>query len=328
MEVKNIAKKILFKLPEPIIHGFYSLYNFVRYPNMREEKHCYGKINDDRIFYVIRPRTDCIEGLMSLVLNVVKNLHYAESKGYIPVVDFENYETQYRDSSMQEKNTWKFYFEQTSQYELEEVYKSANVVLSGLQALVATSNAIEQSYEPQIIENSRRIIKKYIRINETVEALVAKEENWDLECTLGLYLRGTDYVKLKPAGHPVQPTFEEARKIADEVMERNGLKYVFLVTEDQEIYDEAKAYYGDKLKTVSFDSYISNYGGTQFLGKDNDSISQLSASAYRRGLNYLVKLLLLAKCNSFVGGNTCGSWAACVFAEHFKEQYLFELGRY
>ena len=57
---------------------------------------------------------------------------------------------------------------------------------------------------------------------------------------IGLYLRGTDYTKLKPTGEAAQPTVEEAIERAKQYMENNDKK-VFLVTEDEEVYKKAES---------------------------------------------------------------------------------------
>ena len=42
----------------------------------------YGKLNQDKTIFVIRPRTDKVEGLMSLFVYVLQRIAYAEKKGY------------------------------------------------------------------------------------------------------------------------------------------------------------------------------------------------------------------------------------------------------
>lgn len=327
--MKQLLKKGLFMLPKSWIKKFYQVYNCVRYPDMREQKKSFGKENPDKTFYIIRPRTDCVEGLMSLLLNVLKQVSYAEMKGYIPVVDFENYRTQYSDDTCEEKNVWLRYFKQVSNYSLTEVYHSKNVVLSGLNALMSASDYLDQKMDDESLRKARAFVAKYIRFSEDVEAKVKEETAcFDPEQTLGLYLRGTDYIKLKPAGHPVQPMPEQAIEIADQKLEVHCLKKVFLVTEDAEIYQEIKAHYQERLIIVSYDQFVSGYDGQRFLSKSGAQLNQLADDAYTRGLNYLCKVILLSRCKCFVGGNTCGSWAANCFGNGDTDRYIFDLGIY
>lgn len=329
MNIKNALKHVLFKLPDPVIDGFYYLYNSIQYPEMREKYICGGENHPNETFYVIRPRTDCVEGLMSLFLNVIKHLEYASHKGWIPVVDFENYRTQYTDLTQDIKNVWEYYFEQTSDFSLEDVYKSKSIRLSGLNAVRKASPALQQKYDPESLSIARQILREYIRFNPAVIELVENElSRFNPGESVGLYLRGTDYVNLRPSGHPVQPTVEQAITVVDKMLERHLIKHIFLVTEDGEIYKFVKKYYGDKLCIVSYDSFINGYQSRGFISENPEQMKQLADTPYQRGMNYLCKLIVLSKCRYFVGGNTNGAWAACAFSDGFEEQYVFELGKY
>lgn len=296
---------------------------------MVEKRMSFGNLNEDKTIYIIRPRVDCVEGLMSLFLNVIKQIWYAEKKGYIPVVDFKNYKTQYKDPNQQIDNVWEYYFEQPSNISLDEAYKSHKVILSGLTALMKTDKFLDQKFDEESLFLSRKFIDKYINFStNTKDFFYQIKIDVNFDKTLGLYLRGTDYVKLRPAGHPVQPSAEDAIKMADTMMKRFDLEYVFLVTEDYEIYKKIKQHFQKKLIIVSFDSFITSYKGDSFLSLEKSVLSQLSSSPYQRGLNYLTKLYILSKCKCFVGGNTCGSWAANVFSKGYDESYIFDLGLY
>ena len=329
MTTKNLLKRMLFKFPKPVIDSFYSVYNRIAYPDMAEQKKNFGEKNQDRTIYIIRPRTDGVEGLMSLFLNTVKQLSYAEIKGYCPVVDFMNYETQYKDKLLDEPNVWEYYFKPVSELTLTDAYQSKNVILSGLSCRNKCYDYLDQKLDEKSLDKARDFVKRRIAFAEKIEEAAQKELSFIVpEKTLGLYLRGTDYIKLKPAGHPVQPSPDDAIKKAEGMMKKYNLENVFLVTEDEEIYLKVKAFYGKKLKLVSFDSFIRNYIGDTFLGKDQTLLDQLAKSPYERGKNYLVKLIVLSRCKCFVGGNTCGSWAANVFSQGFAESFIFDLGIY
>jgi len=323
--VKNLLKHFVFKMPKDFIKMFYMIYNYLKFPEYREIKKSFGNLNSDKTFYIIRPRPGKVEGLMALFLDVIKQLDYADKQGYIPIVDFKNYETQYYEKG---KNAWEIYFKQVSQFSLEEVYKSKNVILSGLNVLEKSPEYLNQKYDDISLTYARNLVSKYIKLNDTIENLVDKEiERLDIKNCLGLYLRGTDYVKMKPAGHPVQPTVHQAMDKVDEYLLSNTQKNIFLVTEDYEISTVIKEKYGSKVKTIKEDSYIKNYNGDNFIGIDA-CINQLGNEPSKRGVGYLIKLVLLSKCENIIAGNTCGSWGACVFATKFQKTYVFDLGKY
>ena len=84
---------------------------------------------------------------------------------------------------------------------------------------------------------------------------------------------------------------------------------------------------GERIVIASFDNYIKNYSERDFLANGH-SLTQLGENAHIRGLNYLVKIMLLSNCKYIVGGKTCGSWAACMLADESTKIDIFELGNY
>lgn len=332
MGLKNIARKLLFsRMSHRMIENFYKVYYRIRYPGQMERKYSFGNNNPDKTFYIVRPRVDGTEGLMSLFFNVIKNLHYADEKNYEPIIDFENYHTQYVGNVNGINNAWEFYFTQPTCYSLDEVYKSKNVILSGLNIQWYRSEILRKSFDDVALNQLHDYIFSKIDFNDSVKGYVDDEINRlgiHFVNALGLYLRGTDYTALKPAGHPIQPTVEQAVEIVEQFRNKYKISQIFLVTEDYEIYKRIKEIYKELCITVSFDSFIKSYKGKKLIGHDI-SINEIDTSSYIRGLHYLLKLILLSKCRYFVGGNTMGSWAACVFKEkQYKDKYVFDLGYY
>ena len=318
-------KSLIFRLPYPILKNIYHIYDYFAYPELRETRCTFGVKNPKVVFYIIRPITNSNEGLMSLLLNVCRHILYSESKGYVPIVDFKNYSTQYSDDNF--KNVWEYYFEQISPYTLDEVYSSKNVILSGLRPIR------ENTFEPDIRFNdiqlklARDIIKKYIVLKPDVERLLKKELLNLPENLVGLYLRGTDYTGTKPIGHYIQPTLLDVNRLVFDCMSKYANSKVFLVTEDEKNFIDAKKKFEDKLVIVSFDTFIHNYDNNKLLF-ESDSLNQISFDKYDRGLKYLIKILILSKCKIIIGGNTCGSWAAAAFSDKNTEIHILDLGKY
>lgn len=205
MNLKKKMKKILYLFPVKWINKFYLFYNRIFYPELVERKMSFGEKNEDKIFYVIRPRKNSVEGLMALLFYVIQQIGYAEKNNYIPVVDFKNYKTQY---NIADENAWECFFEQISNYSLEEVYQSKNVVLSGINAIYDTySYLYNKSFNEDDLQKTHLLAKKYIKFSKKAYELYNKElKHISPQKNIGLYLRGTDYINLKPIGEPIQPT--------------------------------------------------------------------------------------------------------------------------
>lgn len=117
-----------------------------------------------------------------------------------------------------------------------------------------------------------------------------------------VYIRGTDYVKLKPSGEYVQPSVDQMKCKIHEFENKYNAP-IFLVTEDGDIFDNLKKEFGDIIRIVSFDTFIRNYEGKDVLSKSD----VLEKDKKLRGQKYLAKMILLAKCKYFVGSMTQGS---------------------
>lgn len=318
-------KSLILSLPHPILKRIYHVYDYYAYPELRECCKSYGEKNPSIIFYVIRPITHSNEGVMSLLMNVCRHILYAEKKGYVPIVDFKNYETQYSDGN--KTNIWEDYFEQISQYTLDEVYASKNVVLSGLRPIRELTFEPEVRFSHDQIELARQIVKKYIIIKPEIEKMVSKELNRIGMPLIGLYLRGTDYISTKPIGHYIQPSLRDVKSEIDALISKCPESKVFLVTEDEKNYIESKEAFREKLVIASFDTFIHSYKNNELLF-ESESLNQISESKYIRGLNYLVKIIILSRCKSIIGGNTCGSWAAVAFSSDDVTVNISDLGKY
>ena len=331
-KLKNNLRKALFSvMSDKMIDRFYHVYYRLRFPKEMSRRCSFGEKHPDRTFYVIRPRADCVEGLMSLFMNVTKHIYFARQNGYEPIVDFAHYKTQYYDPEREGNNAWEDYFTQPTRYTLDEVYQSKHVILSGLEIEWYHPSLFERSFSDDALRALHGEIFSAIRFSEPAERLAGEEQirlGLDYDRTLAVYLRGTDYVALKPAGHPVQPTAAQAAEVIDSYLEKYDIDRIFLVIEDGGIYEEMKRRYADRLTVVSFDRFVTGYCGKGYLSQDK-SVTELSASPYQRGMNYLVKLMILSRCAYFIGGSTMGSWAACLFSEqNFLDKYVFDLGVY
>lgn len=141
---------------------------------------------------------------------------------------------------------------------------------------------------------------------------------------LGVYIRGTDYSNLKPKGHPIQPELEMLEsKIDDFLNKYSDIKYIYLVTEDKDIFLRLKKKYKDVL-VVYYEENMIEYTKKELLYltlKDSNVIDQAN--------KYLVKILVLSKCKYLVTSITNGSVCAMAFnGDEYKDKYIFDLGIY
>ena len=105
----------------------------------RERLKNFGNLNKDKIFYVIRSIDDESKfyigpknNLLANYFYVLSHLQYAIKNKWIPIIDQKNYPVYNKVPCLINgtMNAWEYFWQQPSNYKLEEVYASKNVVLS------------------------------------------------------------------------------------------------------------------------------------------------------------------------------------------------------
>lgn len=302
------------------------LYYCVAKRNILQKRMSFGQMNSDRVIYVIKPDyQDGVEGLLSLLYKQVLYIDFAKRKGYVPFVDWKNYKTQYYDG---ENNAWEFFFKQPSNLTENEVYKSKNVYLSGWTFKTIDPEGLFEAKvfaDKRIREKSSKMLCEHIHFSAEVLHIVNQEaEKLQIEKCIGVYIRGTDYVKLKPSGEYVQPSVDQMKCKIHEFENKYNAP-IFLVTEDGDIFDNLKKEFGDIIRIVSFDTFIRNYEGKDVLSKSD----VLEKDKKLRGQKYLAKMILLSKCRYLITSITQGSKFSYILNNgKYLDEYAFDLGLY
>ena len=302
------------------------LYYCVAKRNILQKRMSFGQMNSDRVIYVIKPDyQDGVEGLLSLINKQILYMAYAKKKGYCPYIDWKNYKTQYYDGK---NNAWEYFFKQPSNLTENEVYKSKKVYLSGWSFKTVNPEGLFEAdvfTDKRIREKSSEMLCEHIHFSAEVLHIVNQEaEKLQIEKCIGVYIRGTDYVKLKPSGEYVQPSVDQMKCKIHEFENKYNAP-IFLVTEDGDIFDNLKKEFGDIIRIVSFDTFIRNYEGKDVLSKSD----VLEKDKKLRGQKYLAKMILLAKCKYFVGSMTQGSKFSYILNNgNYSDEYVFDLGLY
>ena len=284
----------------------------------QQHKH-FGELNPSARFYVIRSSGQD-EGLLSLYLGRILQIHDLLQNGFVPIVDYQNYATQYNvDFPVNgTRNAWEYYFEQPCSYTLDEVYHSRNVTLSGWRFFQAYGrhNAPTKPISYEMMQLAP--VKQYIF--DIAREKIHADGIYDMT---GLLIRGTDYTRLKPAGHPVSPAPEQAAQKLDEFLANYGRQKIFLATEDAEIYAFFRNRYGDLIYTTD-NNLVRNYSGRDYIANEIHSENK-----YKFGLDYIVKMICLSECRCLIASQTAGSkFAKLLNNGRYLSEYVFDLGKY
>jgi len=297
---------------------------------LKEKQTSFGTEHPDKIFYITGV-VDRRGGLFWMMLFNLHRIAYALEKGWIPVVDWQNQPNQYlEDRVLHKENAWEYYFEQPCHYNLLSIKNSKNIIkgngsLSIDRLILDCYVETNDEYFPYI----KKIFKQYIRFNNSTLDYIENEYKAvlkDKNNVLGVLCRGTDYTLLKPEGHPVQPEPEKVIKKAKEVMANKKLNYIYLATEDQDIYELFQKEFGDNLLINKQDRFTKReLTKDQFLyqikhNRENDK--------FLLGLEYLSSMYLLSKCHSFIGGRTRGTTGVLLMTDGFDYHYVWNLSIY
>lgn len=292
-----------------------------------EEIKSFGKRNSQRNIYIVR-RPDSQVGLFSHIITILGHLYRASEMNWDVVIDMKNYSNIYQQK--QKDNSWDYFFEQPSKITLKDAYESKNVVLSSEDIPQNRPNdSIEFFYDYKCRKIWHDLYTKYFRYSIEVQRNIQQQEEKLFgeminEKVLGVLCRGTDYTKLRPKNHPVQPSTIQMIEKIYEIKKEYRVDKIFLVTEDQEVLDKFKECFPkNELKymdTKRFHSTKEEYLVRTMKSKKIDTKIQ--------GIDYLTQIVLLSKCNYFLAGRTSGSVGVAIITEGFEYEYYWDLGRY
>ena len=303
-----------------------------RHSKTSEIHKSYGNKHIDKTFYVIGVDEGWC-GLFAIVVHQLTHIAYAVEKGYTPIVDLKNYFCQY--VSFDDRyliNPWINFFGQPCGYDLEDI-KHAKKVIYSVSYFDPPDKKYLMPYETTIYEDSSLeywsiMFKKYIKINEHVRQKIEENRSElfkNKERVLGVMLRGTDYLTLKPRRHPIQPSIDEAIEKVNQALKDWKCNYIYLATEDSNIYSEFEKYFGNIL-IIDNSKRWSEFDLKG--GKSNSNLFITTEEKTIEGIKYLSQIYLLSKCTSFIAGNTRGSLGVLLMNEGFENKYIFNLGLY
>ncbi|MCL2792950.1 MAG: hypothetical protein FWD87_07645 [Spirochaetaceae bacterium] len=303
----------------------------------REKKYSYGNENKDKTFYILGRDWDN-GGLMAIVFYSLAHFIYAEKKGYYAIMDLKNYICQYTQKEISEiENAWEYYFKQPFGYSLEDIKNSKNILKQDF--VFPKKNycndwkyiwEMDKENKNKYMDYLKEKYNKYIRFNTNTKTYLENEYNnilKDKDNVLGVLCRGTDYTKNKPADHPVQPEPMEAIEIVKKIIAEKKCSYIYLATEDNEIYEMFKNHFG----SIILSNNQLRYKSDDLIGKkylNEIPKERRQHDAYTSGLEYLSTLYLLSKCSCFFAGITGGTIAVLCMTSSFEYEYLYYKGLY
>jgi len=338
----NIKKTLLWKICKKTYNRF--RIRCAKYDTVHEEHmKCFGRDFSDKVFYVIR-REGYSSGLFSHFHSVFDHTVYAISRGYIPVVNMENYKIFCNEKKPIEiegqktLNAWEYYFEQPCGYSLEDIKKAKNVILSSMgfysPLRIPSPDPYAGILYPDPFNGKKSVteyyefVSKYLRLkSRMIECGEQKKEKLFGNKTniLGCFHRGAGYNASYIKNHPIMPSLEQTLKKAREIYHQEQFEYIFVSTEEHETIEAfCKEFSKEKIIFIERER-LKNYNEQQ--GNDIRLLSKYSSSLFDNALDYLTEVYLLAKCDGLIASKAGGSLFAVGFNNNkYRYLYQFDLG--
>lgn len=287
----------------------------------REVKKCLGKKNPDKTIYIIRCINDKskfyngpIFNLMANYFYVLTHLCYAKEKGYLPVVDQQNYPV-YNSLSKPvngTNNAWEYFWKQPAKISLEDAYQSKNVVLSRRKLL----QKWDMGYDSKKYKNPEivNLINSFmISLNNETEVYVKRKEKELIHGQgkiLGVCYRFGGHSKAcfyHGNGHPIQPEMTELADIVEKRMFEWNMDKCFFTSDSI----ESVTYFKNRFKNnVIIMERTRQHENDKTRLKD--SLMYCEKNMYQTCLDYLSEMEILSRCDCFIGSITSGMRYAIV----------------
>lgn len=293
-----------------------------------------GTKHRDKVFGIIRNRGDK-NGLFVIYRTILVYIKELIQLGYIPIVDMQNTANAYLEpEEIGQVNSWEYFFEQPLGYSLSDSSCSAQVIDTSKIPLVADPDFTYDDVlnKLEIRKFYYQLSSKYIRLQKSVKKIIQEkyEQIFKIiptgEKVCGVLFRGTDYSKLKPYMHHIQPSIEMVIEKIEKLKAEWGFSYIYIATEEQQAINELKKHFGN---------YVLFLDRIRFLETGNKQLADINFyrvnDRYIKGLDYLTEIILLSKCNFLIAGKASGTYGAVIFSEEYggyEKEYYFELGLY
>ena len=278
----------------------------------------------------MRRKPSDMGGLFAYYVFFAGQICDALKKGYLPVVDMQNYPSIYLDPKLIGKeNAWEYYFRQPVGVTLEEAYNGENVLMASAiwrdgEERPGNGNAFFENTNGVLTEWRMLVKLGLLQVQPKLYEEIINLRNKMFapnDKVLGVILRGTDYVARRPHGHYIQPPIEYALTKVIEKLKEWHCNKIFLATEDITIVNACKSIFGDMCITLA-KKYV-KYDSQKLINECYDA-----GENYRqRGLDYIAEIALVSTCNCLVASR-CGATVGVMMMGNFENIYTFNFGKY
>ncbi len=278
-----------------------------------DKRYSLGEENPRQVFLLIKPGVGTV-GLGGVILQVIPNIVYAKRNRMIPVIDMESFKNSYvAQDRIGKESGWEKFFKQPGQWHVRDIQRSKNIV----ESMVKRPNITIDEEDLNKYLEAQPILKK--EVDEYCNTYFIGSRR-----ILGVLVRGSDYVIMKPYAHCIQPDIGDMLRVVREKFESGGYDLIYLCTEEEAVVNLFNEEFGKKVFY-----YPSKRVECAVKGYLSESSMYREQNLYRVGADYWITLNALSKCNALVAGDCSGTQVAILLNQsRYEEIYVFKLGRY
>ena len=248
-------------------------------------------------------------------------------EGYVPIIDIKSYPNVFNGFNTSKNNYWETFFEQPFDYTLEEVLQNGknivNITFDDCQPrpdFLIFYNSPIRNFWYNFANKYLRIKKELIDLSKKIEYKLFKNS----KNILGVLTRGTDYLSLRPKGHPIPPNISDLIKDVKEMDDKYKYDYIFFTTEDETFRDKFASSFSKKVKQLRPKKRI-DY---DYLKKDfiNKNINIQGSEEFNK--IYLLNIIILSDCLDLITARCSATTGLFVLTTGYRHIKIYELGEF
>jgi len=255
-------------------------------------------------------------------------MKWAYDHGMVPYVDMRYGDNCFNRGEPIAFNPWECFFEQVAECGPLDLLRAKSVWIPKKWVIglgwPRCEPAVVREDNPELLA-WREFVHAHIRVNASILATVEEQcaALFGESRVLGCLVRGTDYTRMKPKMHPVQPEPQQVVEDALKACRERGYEKVFLASEDMAVHRVFREAFGERL--VVYQNCLPDYsnGFLMSSGAVGDG-----ARALQMSREYLVSVLLLSRCRGLLAGCASGAVGALLFSSGYEWSRVYDLGFY
>lgn len=277
-----------------------------------------GVKNPDKRFFKIDGYFR-IEGVVGIWNKVFTAARYALAKGYLPFFEIDS-----SDDSMYSDykgdDIWNKFFLQPGGYDLQEVHQSQSLTLSpNMNALTILRHIMDQVSEGFELSWPRGIFNDHLKryIEQRRKRYLPHPER-----TLGVLIRGTDFIHNPLPNHAKQADVSKVAEKIKEVEDEWDFDFIYLATEDEDICRRMSELFGPRIHFTDQERYKVRPG--HLLAELHNE--RRKGEGFRLGAEYQCSIHLLSQCKCMVASGICGGTVEALKENKGKYEHVYIFG--